>query len=56
LRRKREEMQKFWAWTLKTRPSWRESKVEAAVAFTVLGATGTGSKAAESEITNQGES
>jgi hypothetical protein len=27
LRRKREEMQKFWAWTLKTRPSWRESKV-----------------------------
>jgi hypothetical protein len=35
-------MQKFWAWTLKTRPSWRESKVEAAVAFTVLGATGTG--------------
>jgi hypothetical protein len=32
---------RFWAWTTQKRPTWRESRAEAAVAFTVLGATGT---------------
>ena len=31
----------FWRWTTKARPSWKEDKVEAAVAFTVFGVTGT---------------
>lgn len=34
---------RFWAWTTRSRPSWRESKVEAAVAFCVFGITGSSS-------------
>ena len=37
--------QRFWAWTLQQRPSWKEDKVEAAVAFTVFGITGSTSVA-----------
>ena len=33
----------FWAWTTKQRPSWRESKTEAAVLFCVFGVTGSSS-------------
>jgi hypothetical protein len=32
---------KFWKWTCQSRPTWRENKTEAAVAFTVFGVTGT---------------
>mmetsp|Transcript_58550 Transcript_58550/g.96641 ORF Transcript_58550/g.96641 Transcript_58550/m.96641 type:complete len:166 (-) Transcript_58550:422-919(-) len=35
----------FWKWTTQQRPSWRESSVEAAVAFVVFGITGTTSVA-----------
>ena len=35
----------FWAWTTQTRPSWRESKIEAAVIFCVFGMTGSTSVA-----------
>jgi hypothetical protein len=31
----------FWKWTSQVRPHWRESKVEAAVLFTVFGITGS---------------
>lgn len=31
----------FWKWTCQPRPSWKESKVEAAVLFTVFGVTGS---------------
>jgi hypothetical protein len=41
----REYAQRFWRWTLTERPSWRESKVEAAVLFTVFGITGSTSVA-----------
>ena len=34
---------KFWKWTCTPRPSWRESKPEAAVLFTVFGVTGSSS-------------
>jgi len=34
-------LRSFWRWTTKVRPSWKEDKVEAAVAFTVFGVTGT---------------
>ena len=37
--------QRFWAWTLQQRPSWKEDKLEAAVAFTVFGITGSTSVA-----------
>jgi hypothetical protein len=37
--------QKFWEWTSQQRPSWKESKVEAAVLFTVFGITGSSSVA-----------
>ena len=37
--------QRFWAWTLQQRPSWKEDKLEAAVAFTVFGVTGSTSVA-----------
>ena len=33
----------FWSWTTQQRPSWRESKVEAAVLFCVFGVTGSSS-------------
>ena len=36
---------KFWAWTTQHRPSWKESPVEAAVAFVVFGITGSTSVA-----------
>mmetsp|Transcript_17421 Transcript_17421/g.17508 ORF Transcript_17421/g.17508 Transcript_17421/m.17508 type:complete len:148 (-) Transcript_17421:78-521(-) len=32
---------KFWDWTTQERPSWKENYVEAAVAFTVFGVTGS---------------
>ena len=35
----------FWAWTLQSRPSWRESPSEAVVAIAVFGVTGTTSVA-----------
>ena len=35
----------FWAWTTQHRPSWKESPLEAAVAFTVFGITGSSSVA-----------
>lgn len=31
----------FWAWTTQSRPSWRQSRSEAAVVFAVYGATGS---------------
>ena len=31
----------FWQWTTAQRPSWKENKKEAAVAFVVFGITGT---------------
>ena len=34
---------RFWSWTTKQRPSWKESKLEAAVLFTVFGVTGSSS-------------
>ena len=34
---------KFWAWTTQSRPSWKESPTEAAVAFVVFGITGSSS-------------
>ena len=34
-------LQRFWAWTNQERPSWRESRTEAAVAFCVFGVTGS---------------
>lgn len=34
---------RFWSWTAQKRPSWRESKVEAAVLFSVFGVTGSSS-------------
>lgn len=37
--------QKFWKWTTQTRPSWKESKKEAAVLFVVFGVTGSASVA-----------
>ena len=36
---------KFWAWTTQQRPSWRESPLEASVAFVVFGVTGSTSVA-----------
>ena len=36
---------RFWAWTTQKRPSWRESKLEAAVLFAVFGLTGSTSVA-----------
>ena len=33
--------QRFWAWTSQTRPTWREDRKEAAVAFTVFSITGS---------------
>ena len=33
--------ERFWAWTLQQRPSWRESPKEAAVIFVVFGITGS---------------
>ena len=36
---------RFWAWTSQKRPSWRESKTEAAVVFVVFGVTGSTSVA-----------
>jgi len=38
-------MRSFWLWTTKRRPTWRESRTEAAVAFAVFGATGSTSLA-----------
>ncbi len=38
-------VERFWAWTTKPRPTWRESKLEAAVVFTVFGITGSTSVA-----------
>eukprot|EP01041_Mallomonas_annulata_P010409 gene10409-21712_t len=35
--------QRFWTWTTQSRPSWRESYIEAAVVFTVFGITGSSS-------------
>lgn len=35
----------FWEWTTQHRPSWKESPLEAAVAFTVFGITGSTSVA-----------
>ena len=35
----------FWKWTTQPRPSWRESKTEAAVVFCVFGITGSTSVA-----------
>ena len=32
---------RFWLWTTQKRPHWQESKVEAAVLFTVFGVTGS---------------
>eukprot|EP00966_Prymnesium_polylepis_P232517 5377566-Prymnesium_polylepis.1 len=40
-----EIFQKFWTWTTQVRPSWKEDKVEAAVAFCVFGVTGSTSVA-----------
>lgn len=37
--------QRFWAWTTQPRPSWKEDKTEAAVAFCVFGITGSSSVA-----------
>ena len=37
--------QRFWTWTCTERPTWRESKIEAAVMFTVFGITGSTSVA-----------
>ena len=34
-------MQRFWEWTNQKRPSWKENKTEAAVAFVVFGITGS---------------
>ena len=34
-------VERFWRWTAQERPSWKESGVEAAVAFTVFGITGS---------------
>jgi hypothetical protein len=36
---------RFWMWTTQQRPSWKENPVEAAVAFTVFGVTGSTSVA-----------
>ena len=36
---------RFWTWTTQARPSWRESKLEAAVIFCVFGVTGSTSVA-----------
>eukprot|EP00605_Chrysophyceae_sp_TOSAG23-4_P002212 GSChrysophyteH1.ASY1.ANO1.2451.1 assembled CDS len=36
-------LKRFWAWTSQKRPSWRESKTEAAVLFCVFGLTGSSS-------------
>ena len=36
---------RFWEWTSQHRPSWKESPVEAAVAFVVFGITGSTSVA-----------
>ena len=36
---------RFWSWTTQKRPSWRESKLEAAVLFAVFGLTGSTSVA-----------
>ena len=36
---------RFWAWTTQKRPSWKEDKVEAAVAIVVFGVTGSTSVA-----------
>ena len=33
--------QRFWAWTSQTRPTWREDRTEAVVAFTVFSITGS---------------
>lgn len=33
--------ERFWAWTTQQRPSWKENKTEAAVAFVVFGVTGS---------------
>eukprot|EP00928_Gymnodinium_smaydae_P098157 TRINITY_DN9068_c0_g1_i1.p2 TRINITY_DN9068_c0_g1~~TRINITY_DN9068_c0_g1_i1.p2 ORF type:complete len:247 (-),score=61.45 TRINITY_DN9068_c0_g1_i1:70-810(-) len=38
-------VQRFWSWTTQPRPSWRESKSEAAVVFVVFGLTGSTSVA-----------
>jgi hypothetical protein len=32
---------RFWTWTTQQRPSWKESKLEAAVIFVVFGVTGS---------------
>ena len=37
--------ERFWAWTTQPRPSWREDRTEAAVAFVVFGVTGSTSVA-----------
>ena len=37
--------QRFWRWTTQPRPSWKEDKTEAAVAFCVFGITGSSSVA-----------
>jgi hypothetical protein len=37
--------ERFWEWTTQHRPTWRESKVEAAVVFCVFGVTGSTSVA-----------
>ena len=37
--------QRFWRWTTQPRPSWKEDKTEAAVAFCVFGVTGSSSVA-----------
>ena len=39
------QWQRFWAWTLQQRPSWKDDKAEAAVAFAVFGITGSTSVA-----------
>ena len=42
---KRSLSDNFWEWTTQQRPNWRESPVEAAVAFVVFGITGSTSVA-----------
>jgi hypothetical protein len=34
---------KFWEWTTKSRPNWKESRTEAAVMFIIFGVTGSSS-------------
>ena len=34
-------LSRFWKWTTQVRPRWQDSKVEAAVLFTVFGVTGS---------------